>query len=174
MITFGPMPPLVTTQPASLRPPPSSRRARLVAMLAALCSLAALAPPLGAQRLSHTEDAIPIPGGWLRFSVGNAWTRYESRFDSTGAIRSLGDELSTDSLGPRQFPRLAPIEGALQTLTNNPTQRLTFGRLDVRSDARIVTTPFALEYGVTRRITIGVMVPLVQTRRAAQVRSEER
>jgi len=169
------MPPLVVPRPVSLRPPTSSRRPRILAALAMLCSLPALAPTLGAQSaLSHTEDAIPIPGGWLRFSVGNAWTRYDSRFGENGGVVPLGAELSTDSLGPRELPRLAPIEGALQTLTNNPAQRLTFGRLDVRSDARIVTTPLALEYGVTRRITIGVMLPLVQTRRTAQVRVNQR
>ena len=123
---------------------------------------------------SLTDDAIPIPGGWVRFSVGNSWTRYESRFGENGTVRGLGEELSTDSLGPRQLPRLAPIEGAMQTLTRTPNQRLTFGRLDVRSDARIVTTPFALEYGITRRITFGVVVPLVQTRRSAQVRVNQR
>jgi hypothetical protein len=63
---------------------------------------------------------------------------------------------------------------ALLTLAANPMQRLTFGKLDVRSDARIVTTPFVLEYGVTRRLSIGVMVPMVQTRRTAQVRVNAR
>ena len=92
----------------------------------------------------------------------------------SGGVVPLGAELSTDSLGPRQLPRLVPVEGALQTLTGNPLQRLTFGRLDVRSDARIVTTPFVLEYGVTRRLSIGVMVPMVQTRRTAQVRVNAR
>ena len=140
-----------------------------------LCSLTLATSSLGAQSaLSHTEDAIPIPGRWFRFTVGNAWTRYDGRFQQDRTLRSLGDEFSTDSLGPRQLPLLAPIEAALQTLTNNPSQRLTFGRLDVRSDARIVTTPFALEYGVTRRIAIGVMVPLVQTRRTAQARVNQR
>src|SRR5215212_7197651 len=175
MITFGPMPPLVVPRPVSLRSPTPSRRARILAALAMLCSLPALAPTIGAQSaLSHTEDAIPIPGGWLRFSVGNAWTRYDGRFGENGEITPLGAELSTDSLGPRQLPLLAPIEGALQTLTSNPAQRLTFGRLDVRSDARIVTTPFAMEYGLTRRISLGVVVPMVQTRRSAQVRVNQR
>ena len=124
--------------------------------------------------LSHTDDATPIPSGWVRLSVLNVWERYDSWFVEGGAMRALGDELSTDSLGPRQLPRLAPIEGGLQTLTNNPSQRLTFGRLDVRSDARIVTTPIALEYGITRRLSLGVVVPVVQTRRTAQVRVNER
>lgn len=124
--------------------------------------------------LSHTDDAIPIPGGWVRFSVGNSWERYDSRFGEGGAIRGLGEELSTDSLGPRQLPNLSPIEGGLQTLTQNPAQRLTFGRLEVRSGARIVTTPLALEYGITRRLSLGVVVPVVQTRRTAQVLVNQR
>ena len=144
-----------------------------VAALALL--LAALAVPAHAQAtLSHTDDAIPIPSGWVRLSVLNAWERYDSRFGESGTLRALGDEFSTDSLGPRQLPRLAAIESGLQTLTNDPTQRLTFGRLDVRSDARIVTTPIALELGITRRVTLGVVVPVVQTRRTAQVRVNQR
>jgi hypothetical protein len=144
--------------------------------LALLASLqAALAAPAHAQAtLSHTDDAIPIPSGWVRLSVLNAWERYDSRFGESGTLRALGEEFSTDSLGPRQLPRLAAIESGLQTLTKDPTQRLTFGRLDVRSDARIVTTPIALEVGITRRLTLGVVVPVVQTRRTAQVRVNQR
>ena len=170
------MPPLVVTRSLPLRPPlVRSRRLVRATIAVAACLHAAWASEVRAQSaLTHTDDAIPIPGGWFRFSVGNAWTRYESRFGENGAIRALGEELSTDSLGPRQLPLLAPIEAALQTLTKNPAQRLTFGRLDVRSDARIVTTPFALEYGITRRLTFGVLVPLVQTRRSAQVRVNQR
>src|SRR5687768_2186251 len=176
MITFAPMPPLVVVRPAPAHPLPSRPRARFLAAITVCCSLLG-APTVvlraqGAPAL--TEDAIPIPGGWVRFSVGSAWSRYESRFGEGGTMRALSEELSTDSLGPRQLPGLAPIEGALQTLTRTPNQRLTFGRLDVRSDARIVTTPFALEYGITRRLTFGVVVPLVQTRRSAQVRVNQR
>ena len=170
------MPPLAVPRNALARVLPSRQRLRCVAALVAMVSLhaapAAVVRAQGAPGL--TDDAIPIPGGWVRFSVGNAWTRYDSRFGEDGGIRGLGEELSTDSLGPRQLPRLAPIEAALQTLTRTPNQRLTFGRLDVRSDSRIVTTPFALEYGITRRISFGVVVPLVQTRRSAQVRVNQR
>jgi len=37
-----------------------------------------------------------------------------------------------------------------------------------------VTTPIALEYGITRRLSLGVVVPIVQTRRTAQVRVNQR
>lgn len=160
MITFRHMP--------SLAVPPSSsfRRSSPRVFAAAALALLALSGVAHAQStLSHTEDAQPIPQGMLRFRITNGWTRFDERFAGNGMLRSLGDELSTDSLGPRQLPRLTPVEQALQTLTNDPNTRLTLGRLDVKSDARIVTTPIALEYGVTRRLSVGVVVPIVQTRR---------
>src|SRR6185369_8953534 len=43
-----------------------------------------------------------------------------------------------------------------------------------QSDARIVTTPLVLEYGVTNRLSLGVTVPIVQTRQTAQVRVNAR
>jgi len=166
------MPPLLATRSLSYRPLPPLRRLFTIAALASLHALRSSVAHAQAT-LSHTDDAIPIPGGWVRLSVGNTWERYDSRFGESATI-GLGDELSTDSLGPRQLPRLSPIEGGLQTLTKNPAQRLTFGRLEVRSDARIVTTPIALEYGITRRLSLGVVVPIVQTRRSAQVRVNQR
>jgi hypothetical protein len=139
------MPPLAA---AGLTAP--HRRHRLATRTAgvALLTLAALVPASFARAqtmLTNTDETTPIPRGWFRLGIANAWSRYESRFDSSGGVVPLGAELSTDSLGARQLPRLAPVEGALQTLAANPMQRLTFGKLDVRSDARIVTTPFVLE-----------------------------
>jgi hypothetical protein len=167
MITFGPMPPLAVPRPSSLR-------STLAALALSMGALALSVPVASAQTaLSHTDDATPVPSGSVRFTITNGWTRFDTRFGENGIARGLGDELSTDSLGPRQLPRLAPIEAAFQTLTNNPAQRLTLGKLDTRSDARIVTTPIAIEYGVSRRLSVGVVVPVVQTRRSVQLRVNE-
>lgn len=114
--------------------------------------------------LSHTEDAAPIPQGTLRFRVTTGWTRFDERFIA-GGRRSLSDEVSSDSLGSAQLPYLAPIERGLRTLAADPNAKLSLGRLAAYSDARIVTTPIAFEYGLTRRLSIGVIVPIVQTRR---------
>lgn len=123
----------------------------------------------GAQTpLSHTEDAAPVPAGMLRFKVTAGWTRFDQRFGVDSQL-PLGADLSTDALGPRQLPRLAPVEFGLRTLTDDSNVRLTLGRLEVRSDARVVTTPLSLEYGLTRRLSVGVLVPVVQTRRTLQV-----
>ena len=167
------MPPLVATRSLSFRPLPPLRRLLTIAALASVHALPSRVAHAQEATLNHTDDALPIPGGWVRLSVGNIWERYDTRFGES-AVFGIGDELSTDSLGPRQLPGLSPIEGGLQTLTKNPAQRLTFGRLAVRSDARIVTTPIALEYGITRRLSLGVVVPIVQTRRTAQVLVNQR
>src|SRR3982751_3785493 len=162
MITFAPMSPLARPTGLTLRAR-SRPRAAVMAFVALLVS-APLGGAMAQSGIGPLDDATPIPRGWVRFSVLNAWTRYDGRFGTNGGLDPLGAPLSTDSLGPRQLPLLAPVEGALQTLTNNPLQRLTLGRLDVRSDARIVTTPLVLEYGITTRLSLGVTVPVVQTR----------
>lgn len=144
------------------------RRARALALTT--CTL--LAPlSLRAQiSLTHTEDAAPVPRGVLRVRLINGWTRYDERFAADGGRVSLGEELTTAALGPRQLPRLGAVEAGLRELAGDPAVRLSLGRLDVRSDARIVTTPVVLEYGVTRRFSVGLMIPVVQTRRAIQLR----
>ena len=117
--------------------------------------------------LSHLDDAAPLPAGMLRLRIANVWTRFDERFAATGST-PLGAGLSADSLGVAQLPLLASREIALRTLAADPALRLSLGRLQVTSNARIVTTPIALEFGVTRRLSIGVVVPVVQTRRVAQ------
>lgn len=154
MITFGPMSSLART---TLR---ASVLALLVAGSAAAQSTDA--------PLSHLDDAAPIPTGALRFRIATGWTRYDERFASGGGKTPLGAELSTDSLGVAQLPLLSPAQSALQTLASDPALRLSFGRLRVGSNARIATTPISIEYGVTRRLSVGVLIPIVQTRRVAQ------
>jgi hypothetical protein len=114
---------------------------------------------------THSADAAPIPRGMLRLRISNAWTRFDQRFATSG-LTGLGDELSADPLGATQLPLLTPIQASLQTLAADPAMRLSLGQLVARSDARIVTTPIAIEYGLSRRLSIGVLVPVVQTRRS--------
>ena len=149
MITFRPMP-------------------SLAALLRAVPCLLLLATSAQAQSpLSHLDDAAPVPSGALRLRIANVWTRYDERFGPNGKAIPLGDPLSADSLGSAQFPRLAPIEASLRAAAIDPSLRLSLGQLRVGSNARIATTPIALEYGVTRRLSVGVLIPIVQTRRVA-------
>jgi hypothetical protein len=164
MITFAPMSPLAAR--------PIVRRAysRLLVVVAPLVA----APAMPAQApLSHSEDAAPLAAGSLRLGITTAWTRYDERFNAAGGTESLNADLSASPLGVAQLPLLAPAEASLQTLAGDPAIRLSLGRLEVRGGARIVTTPISLEYGVTRRFSVGVQVPIVQTRRVVQLRVNE-
>jgi hypothetical protein len=142
--------------------------ASLRASLLALFLAGSAAAQSSGSPLSHLDDAAPIPAGALRLRLANVWTRYDERFAAGGGTTPLGAELSADSLGVAQLPLLAGVQGGVQTLANDPALRLSFGSLRVGSNARIATTPIVLEYGVTRRLSVGVLIPIVQTRRVAQ------
>jgi hypothetical protein len=168
MITFAPMPPLAV--------PPRRRLSRIAriprcsfAGATAIVLLVAQSRTARAQTASQSEDAAPVPAGTIRLRVANVWTRYDQRFAAGSGVTPLGADLSTDALGATQLPLLQPVESSLRTLAGDPALRLSLGRLDVRADARIVTTPVALEYGLTRRLSIGILVPIVQTRRTVQL-----
>jgi hypothetical protein len=163
MITFRPMKMLAARSSAV-----AGRTLFLSWMAAALAASFVFPAGMGAQTpLSHTEDAAPIPRGMVRFRVIPSWTRYDERFATTGLTPE--DGLSADPLGAQQLPKLRPLDNAVQTLSGDSQMHLSLGRLVTHSDARVVTTPIALEYGVTRRLSIGFMVPVVQTRNVVQI-----
>ncbi len=81
-----------------------------------------------------------------------------------GQTSQLAAGLATDSLGTQQIPTLAPAEDAIRTLSASNGFRLTAGKLVATANARVVTSPLVAEYGVSDRLTIGLVVPLVQTR----------
>ncbi len=160
------MPSLAVSTPAP-RAAALLRRRGGVLPLAVLFGLAALPAARAQVAPTHLDDAAPVPAGMLRLRVSNVWTRFDERFAANGARSRLNDPLSTDSLGTAQLPLLAPIEAAARTLALDPALRLSLGSLRVRGNARIVTTPIAIEYGVTRRFSVGLLIPIVQTRRVA-------
>jgi hypothetical protein len=135
----------------------------------ALAAAGPLATPLRAQAgLTRTDEAATVPRGLARLRVMPSWSRFENRFtgsagDETSTV-PLASVLAADSLGVAQISGLAPSEAALRTLTGDPTFRLSLGRSVSRATARIVTTAIAAEYGLTRRLTVGAVLPIVQTR----------
>lgn len=165
MITFAPMPPLAARYHFFRRYRPVTTLSVMLASLVATPQAARAQSPL-----SHVEDASPVPAGSLRLRITTAWTRYDERFATAGGAQPLSADLSSPALGVAELPLLAPTEASLRTLAGDPSVRLSLGRLEVRGGARVVTTPISLEYGITRRLSVGVQVPIVQTRRVVQLR----
>jgi hypothetical protein len=98
----------------------------------------------------------------MRLRVLTAWSRFDSRFTGDGTEK-LGAELTSEALGASQLPALATIESLVQASSGSPFT-LSLGRSTLNAVAREVITPFALDYGITNRLSVGVVVPVVQKR----------
>ncbi|MBA3560584.1 MAG: hypothetical protein H0W30_18540 [Gemmatimonadaceae bacterium] len=136
--------------------------------LAILVTLAVNASALPAQAvLGIGEDATTVRRGTVRFSLATSSTRFDSRYGSSPGDRSavpLGLPLTFDSIGVAQLPSLLPLRSALRQLTGISTLDVNLGRSNTRIDATIHTFPLGVELGVTDRLSIGMLVPIVRTR----------
>jgi hypothetical protein len=116
------------------------------------------------------DDALTAPRGSIRVQVSTSITDFSSRYGkgtigrATGSLESLGTDFSVDTLGAGQFPGLASLESAIRSLTGSTAFRLSLGRSALTSSVRTQTTPIAFEAGLTNRLSIGVVVPIVSSR----------
>jgi len=136
--------------------------------LAILVTLTVRTGALPAQAvLGIGEDATTVPSGTVRFSLATSSTRFDSRYGLSRSDRSavpLGLPLTFDSIGVAQLPSLVPLRTALRQITGIPTLDINLGRSITRIDASIQTFPLGVELGVTNRLSIGMLVPIVRTR----------
>lgn len=122
---------------------------------------------------SLLTDASAVPRGRAAIELRFSPTRWSEVF-GTGAkgssTQNVGWSFSAESLGVRALPTLAPAETAIRTLTNLPAFQVSAGKLVSIADSRVLTVPLILQYGLTSKLTLGVMVPLVETRSVIDVR----
>lgn len=118
--------------------------------------------------LPHLGDASTPERGMFRFHAATAWTRYDARFASNGVV-PLGALFTSDSLGVREIPRLSVAESLVTEATNAPF-RLSMGRSRLDATAREEVIPLSLEYGITNRLALSVMMPVVRKRVGVQFR----
>lgn len=123
------------------------------------------APPAIAQQIptSLLPDATVLAPRTLRVRVLSAFTRWDDLIGN-GGTRNLGSLLATDSLGTQQIPSFSVAEADIRAASGLSGFRLTAGRVGALGNARVVTAPLILEFGASSRLTLGVVVPLVETR----------
>lgn len=129
-------------------------------------------PAAGQRVLGVGEDATVVPKGMLRFTVNPIWNRTSRRFanglgaNPKGSVEPFGTDFSLDTLGERQIPLVGSLRTELGTLlgSGGSALPLSFGALNTRVDRSFTITPLTGEFGVTRRLTIGGMLPLVRGR----------
>ncbi len=154
-------------------PATRGRAMRLLLVVLTASSTGALVPSAAlAQRvLGPALDATVLPRGMVRVSIGPEWSRAHERFangqgrNSRGTVEPLATDFIHDSLGASIYPALGPIRTGLADIIGSPTTALpvTLGPMEARFDASIARTPIVIEFGLTRRITLGAVIPLVKT-----------
>jgi hypothetical protein len=144
--------------------------------LAALLAGGALAPPTAIQAQAVAglgDDAIPLPKGAKRFLIAGLWNDWDAVYSplpSGGAAKvPLLAALATTQAGVAIFPRLASAEAGVRALTDQSTFALSLGALDASGEVRQSVAPLGLSVGLTRRLSLRVLVPYVESRDVSQL-----
>ena len=135
---------------------------RSSALVSRLCSRASLGRAIDDEPPSRRHGSSR--GERVRFSrCLSSWTRFDE-------LLGIGDaaqhrvEPQRDSLGSAHRAAVCDRREARFGPPPAADFRLTAGNLVAVGDSRVVTAPLIPEYGLTRRLTVGVVVPLVETR----------
>ncbi len=126
--------------------------------------MAPLAPAaLHAQAVAGVgDDAIPIPAKRLRLFMGAQWDQWDERLLPSGGSGPLLGGLSTSAFGTAQLPALETAESGIRSLSGASDFSLSLGPLEARGGVRRSTTVFRADFGVTKRVSVGIRVPYVE------------
>lgn len=134
-------------------------------------SLFAFPAGVHAQRaVGPFTDATVVPRGVVRVGVQPQWMTATDRFangtatGTSGTLEPLSADFSRDSITPRLFSPLRAVAASLASITGNNQLPVTLGRLQVDFNASQVNTPITVDYGLTKRLTIGLLIPYITTR----------
>ena len=146
-----------------------SRHTGIERAFAIALSLASASVFFGATRLAAQdlpfgigEDASLVPKGSLRLAIHADFTFADQLRRADGSRVPLGTLLASDSMGVRDVPALNAAEQAVRTAANRPALQLVIGHTEASAAVSVTRIPIALEYGVTRWLTLGVSAPLVR------------
>ncbi len=111
-----------------------------------------------------TNATVLQPGSFGIRGLGG-FHRFDA-FIGDGPTRNIAASLATDSLGAADDRQLALSQEYLQGIFRTvgasvPNFRLNAGKVTSYANSRIASFPLIAEYGITSRLTVGLVVPLV-------------
>ena len=119
------------------------------------------------------DDAIPLPKGSKRFLISGLWNDWDAVYapTATGGTKRqpLLSALATSHAGVAIFPQLVSAEAGVRTLTGQPSFALSLGALDATGEVRQSITPLGVSLGLTRRLSLRLLVPYVESRDVSQL-----
>ena len=125
------------------------------------------APARGQVTAGTGEDALTLTRGQFRLRGIVDWSSWSSRYGenspgrANGSREPLGLNFTTDSLGPGHLESLLPVQSSIRGLAGMANFGASLGAMSVGQRNVVSSTPMMLEYGVTSRVTLGVLVPFV-------------
>lgn len=141
--------------------------ARLSSSLFAAALFATPAMAVAQSVAGPLDNAAVLPGGVFRLTLAPRWEaatlRFGSPIDGGSATEDVGGFLSSDSLGVSHAPSLAEFEQRVRDVSGDGAFRMSLGVARVRAQSRATVVPLTLEYGIGRRIAVGVTIPLVRS-----------
>lgn len=159
--------------PNTLKLSPFLRARRAFGAVSLLASVTAvvLSPHrLAAQPVAGLgEDAIPVPKGGLRLVIGAQWDQWDRRLLPDGGSSPLLDAMSSPTFGVSQLPALNAAQNGIRGLSGVSDFSLSLGPLEARGGVRRSTTTLQADFGITRRISVGVRVPYIEVVHDAQL-----
>jgi len=112
----------------------------------------------------YAGDAKVLPEGRFRTQIISGFSQIGDQFNSEGKSVSLGSNYSTQIstqflslMQPEAAKAINQLKAAMPSLGDN----IDIARLGLDIDSRIFTNVAVLEYGVTSRLSIGLIVPVV-------------
>ncbi|HEY0970281.1 MAG TPA: hypothetical protein VGE02_04810 [Gemmatimonadales bacterium] len=146
--------------------PASALRA---AVGAALLVLTSSSPALGQPILGIGSDAVVLPRGVLRVSVGVEAGSFDERYssDADGSASTTAVPFRTELARPLDAAGMGlvgDVEGRLRALTGATDLSLSLGALEPRARGQRMTMPVRLELGLGSRLQLSAMIPYVRTR----------
>lgn len=142
-------------------------------MMAILSSSAVAGAQSGAGGM---PDATVPRAGALRVGIRSSWAGAVQQFGTAlgggSTLQDIGAERSSSDVTPELLPGVpgfASAASAIRALVGAPPLRVSLGSVRVRGDTRITTLPFSIEYGLTNRLSVGVLVPVVHVRQSVSI-----
>ncbi len=121
------------------------------------------------------DDALTLPQGRWRVRWASTFTVSSNEYGSTGDIRSIGSTYSksiTGKLLSGLTPNASRFVQALNAMQPGFGDSLAIASLNAEVESEFWTNVFAAEYGVTDRLSLGVIMPLVHAEIEVRASSE--
>lgn len=123
----------------------------------------------------YADDAAVLPKNRFRLRWLSSFSFADQAYDSSGSSQALGDQYS-QTIGMGFLSALRPetqeLVKALNAVQPGMGDDLPLAVVDTKIDTSVYTNVFVAEYGLTERLSIGVILPLVHARVDIKANSE--